>query len=62
MTTDSSSSSVLDVQFAGVSAGINWVPIVSIAFGSSLAIGLFFGTYPAVRASKLEPIECLRHE
>jgi ABC-type antimicrobial peptide transport system permease subunit len=55
-------SSALDVQFAGVSAGINWVPIVSIALGSSLAIGLFFGTYPAVRASKLEPIECLRHE
>jgi putative ABC transport system permease protein len=55
-------SSVLDVQFAGVSAGINWFPIVSIALGSSLAIGLFFGTYPAVRASKLEPIECLRHE
>ena len=55
-------SSVLDVQFAGVAAGINWVPIVVLAFGSSLAIGLFFGTYPAVRASKLEPIECLRHE
>jgi putative ABC transport system permease protein len=55
-------SSVLDVQFAGVAAGINWLPIVAIALGSSLAIGLFFGTYPAVRASKLEPIECLRHE
>ena len=55
-------SSVLDVQFAGVAAGINWLPIVVLAFGSSLAIGLFFGTYPAVRASKLEPIECLRHE
>jgi len=55
-------SSALDVQFAGVSAGINWTPIVSIALGSSVAIGLFFGTYPAVRASKLEPIECLRHE
>jgi len=55
-------SSALDVQFAGVSAGINWAPIVSIALGSSVAIGLFFGTYPAVRASKLEPIECLRHE
>jgi len=55
-------SRILDVSFAGVAAGINWVPIVAIAFGSSLAIGLFFGTYPAVRASKLEPIECLRHE
>ena len=55
-------SSALDFQFAGVSAGINWVPIISVALGSSVAIGLFFGTYPAVRASKLEPIECLRHE
>ena len=52
----------LDVQFAGNAAGIDWFPIVATALGSSLAIGIFFGTYPAVRASKLEPIECLRHE
>ena len=55
-------SSVLDVAFAGVAASVNWVPIISTALGSSIAIGLFFGTYPAVRASKLEPIECLRNE
>jgi putative ABC transport system permease protein len=55
-------SSLIDVQFAGVNAGISWFPIIALALGSSLAIGLFFGTWPAVRASKLEPIECLRHE
>jgi putative ABC transport system permease protein len=55
-------SNFLDVQFAGNAAGINWFPIIAAALGSSLAIGIFFGTYPAVRASKLEPIECLRHE
>ena len=55
-------SSLLNIAFAGVNAGISWLPIVTLALGSSLAIGLFFGTWPAVRASKLEPIECLRHE
>ena len=55
-------SSFINVSFAGVNAGISWFPIIALALGSSLAIGLFFGTWPAVRASKLEPIECLRHE
>jgi putative ABC transport system permease protein len=55
-------SNFLDMQFAGNAAGINWYPIIAAALGSSLAIGIFFGTYPAMRASKLEPIECLRHE
>jgi ABC-type antimicrobial peptide transport system permease subunit len=55
-------SSLIDISFAGVNGGISWFPIIALALGSSLAIGLFFGTWPAVRASKLEPIECLRHE
>jgi putative ABC transport system permease protein len=35
---------------------------VALAFGTALFIGVFFGFYPARRASMLDPIDALRYE
>jgi len=35
---------------------------IPLAFGVALAVGIFFGFYPANRAAGLRPIDALRHE
>ena len=42
-------------------AGLSWMTI-AIAVASALGVGLVFGTYPAIRASRMSPIDAIRHE
>ena len=48
-------------RFGGMASVIS-INSIFLAFSFSVITGLFFGGYPAYRASKLDPIEALRYE
>ena len=50
------------VAISGVVPALPWVQSVAIAVGFATIVTLVFGTYPAYRAARLDPIEALRYE
>ncbi len=53
--------SLLTAQSGALPVELNW-KVISLAAICSMATGLFFGIYPARKASLLDPIEALRHQ
>jgi putative ABC transport system permease protein len=52
----------LAVTLSGIMSAPVTLNAVLLAVGFSMAVGLFFGIYPAQRAARLNPIDALRHE
>ncbi len=51
--------STLLMKYIGA-APVPWALVISVAVGFSLAVGIGFGSYPAARAGRLDPVEALR--
>jgi putative ABC transport system permease protein len=54
---------IMRARFPGMAvfASVSWSTIL-VAVVSALIVGLVFGTYPARRAARLDPIDAIRHE
>ena len=46
---------------AQVYAGVTWQTL-AVAMGAAVLVGLVFGTYPAMKAARLSPVDAMRYE